>query len=270
MKDFYESEKFRLQLAVALTGVAYVLTLILLWLRLKHLYGSFVYSKGSGGPNRVNIESFVAWLTPWCVYLAITALVMLCAVVMVIYIRCFSGKNLCVDCLLMDVRNFTKGHDEVAREFVCPTHMEFRIEQMALSEAMERARAEKVGVCPTCQLPMRKAIQRVLGIYVVSHICQADGRFSHWPEIDLFTEAAYQAGMHARISGKRGTEHHAVTAAALSADTSPIMFLDELDGLEVDAETSLGAYRLPGQRNGALIWWAVRIFEQNTNTPRAA
>lgn len=230
MKDFYRTEKFRIQLAAMLAGVGYVLAMLLLWLRLKHLYGSFVYPRVNGTLDTKHPESFASWLTPWCVYLAVTALVAVCAVVILIYARSFNGKDPCVDCREFDeVTNFTNGYDDDARQYVCARHLDDRREQAALEAAVHRARAQTVGQCPRCQKPMRKAIQKVLGVHVVSDICEAHGRYSDWPEVHLFHEEAYQEGLHARVS--RGPAHHAATVTvlhAVHADTAPIMYLDEL------------------------------------------
>ena len=239
MKDFYQTEKFRIQVAAATVGVGYVVAIIMLWLRLRHLYGSYVYPAGKGVVDHSQRESFVTWLTPWCVYLAITAMVSVMAAILVIYFRSFNSKGACVDCcVLLDLTNYTSGFDDVARQYVCPGHLAERRDASALEAARERARAETVGLCPRCHQPMVKGIQVVLGIYVVSDVCKPHGQFREFAEEELFMEEAYLAGLHARPRrfSRRNMEVHAITAAALHANTGPILYLDD----SPDAAASLG------------------------------
>jgi len=230
LKDFYQTEKFKIQVAAATAGVAYVVAIIMLWLRLRHIYGSYVYPVAKGVADHGQSESFAAWLAPWCVYLAITALVSVMAAILVIYFRSFNDKGPCVDCcVLLDLTNYTSSRDDVAQQHVCPGHLAERRDATALEAARERARAETVGNCPRCHQPMVKGIQVVLGIYVVSDVCRAHGWFREFAEEELFMEEAYLAGLHARPRrfSRRSMEGHIITAAALHANTGPILYLDD-------------------------------------------
>lgn len=267
MKDFYQAERFKIELSLLLANIAYPLVILLLWVRLKHLYGSYVYPSGPTGHNHP--ESFVSWLAPWCVYLALATMIGVCVSIMVIYQLSFSGKDLCVDCLTVKRRTFTASKDDISREYVCPFHLDERREAEAWRIAEERARAEEIGPCPRCHRPMRKGIQKVLGIFVISDICPEHGRFDDWYEIELFARAAREAGhqdqqLHSHL-GIRWLGRHAHTAAATSATdttTSPVLYLDELDA-------SSGLVNMVSRPVVQRSATGLSVFI-NANTPRAA